>query len=39
MLCGRVKWHTDFDGKLESGIHKMMAIGLGKWTGAQRYHT
>lgn len=38
MLCGRVKWHTDFGGKLESGIHKMMAIGLGKWAGARRYH-
>jgi hypothetical protein len=39
MLIGRVKWHTDFEGKLESGIHKMMAIGLGKYAGAQRYHT
>ena len=39
MLCSRVKWHTDFEGKIESGIHKMMAIGLGKWAGAQRYHT
>ncbi len=39
MLCARVKWHTDFEGTLESGIHKMMAIGLGKWAGAQRYHT
>ena len=39
MLLSRVKWHTDFDGKLESGIHKMMAIGLGKWAGAKRYHT
>lgn len=38
MLCGRVKWHTDFEGALESGIHKMMAIGLGKWEGAKRYH-
>lgn len=38
MLCGRVKWHTDFEGSLESGIHKMMAIGLGKWEGAKRYH-
>ncbi len=38
MLCGRVKWHTDFEGGLESGIHKMMAIGLGKWEGAKRYH-
>jgi hypothetical protein len=39
MLCGRVKWHTDFEGLLESGIHKMMAIGLGKWEGARRYHS
>ncbi len=39
VLCSRVKWHTDFEGKIESGIHKMMAIGLGKWSGAQRYHT
>ena len=38
MLCSRVKWHTDFEGALESGIHKMMAIGLGKWEGAKRYH-
>ena len=39
MLCSRIKWHTDFEGKLESGIHKMMAIGLGKRAGAQVYHT
>src|SRR5215813_6524881 len=39
MLVGRVKWHTDFDGKIESGLLKMMAIGLGKFAGAQRYHT
>ncbi len=39
MLCGRVKWHTDFEGSLESGLHKMMAIGLGKWEGAKRYHS
>ncbi len=38
MLCARVKWHTGFVGKLESGVHKMMAIGLGKWEGAKRYH-
>src|SRR5260370_39786199 len=38
MLVGRVKWHTDFDGKIESGLFKMMAIGLGKFDGAQRYH-
>jgi len=39
MLLARVKWHTDFSGKIESGLHKMMAIGLGKFAGAQRYHT
>ena len=39
MIVGRVKWHTTFDGRLESGLMKMMAIGLGKFAGAQKYHT
>ncbi len=39
MLIGRVKWHTDFAGKIESGLFKMMAIGLGKFHGAKTYHT
>ncbi len=39
MLVGRVKWHTDFEGTIESGLFKMMAIGLGKLTGAKTYHT
>jgi hypothetical protein len=39
MLVGRIKWHTDFAGKIESGLFKMMAIGLGKFAGAQNYHT
>ena len=39
MLVGRVKWHTDFSGGIESGLFKMMAIGLGKLAGAERYHT
>ncbi len=39
MLIARVKWHTDFSGQLESGLFKMTAIGLGKFAGAQRYHT
>jgi len=39
MMVGRVKWHTDFAGKIESGLYKMMAIGLGKFAGAQAYHT
>ncbi len=38
-LVPRVKWHTDFAGPIESGLFKMMAIGLGKFAGAQRYHT
>ena len=39
MLVGRVKWHTNFEGAIESGLFKMMAIGLGKFAGAQKYHT
>jgi len=39
MLVGRIKQHTDFAGKLESGLFKMMGIGLGKWAGAKNYHT
>jgi hypothetical protein len=38
-LLARVKWHTDFAGAIESGLFKMMAIGLGKFAGAQRYHS
>jgi hypothetical protein len=38
MLVGRVKWHTNFNGRLESGLMKMMAIGMGKFAGAQKYH-
>jgi len=38
MMVNRVKWHTDFDGKFESGLCKMAAIGLGKFAGARQYH-
>ncbi len=38
-LLARIKWHTDFAGSIESGLFKMMAIGLGKFAGAQKYHT
>ncbi len=38
-LVPRVKWHTDFSGALESGLFKMMAIGVGKFAGARQYHT
>jgi hypothetical protein len=39
MIVARVKWHTTFSGRIESGLMKMMAIGLGKYAGAQKYHT
>jgi hypothetical protein len=39
MVVPRVKWHTTFDGRIESGLMKMLAIGLGKFAGAQKYHT
>lgn len=38
MMAGRVKWHTDYVGAIESGLFKMMAIGLGKFAGAKIYH-
>jgi len=37
-LVNRVKPHTDFKGTIESGLFKMMTIGLGKWKGAIQYH-
>jgi hypothetical protein len=37
-LVNRVKLHTDFKGSIESGLFKMMTIGLGKWKGAIQYH-
>src|SRR2546423_13613787 len=37
-LVNRVKPHTDFKGSIESGLFKMMTIGLGKSKGAIQYH-
>ena len=34
----RIKSHTDFDYEIESGLMKLMAIGLGKQKGAATYH-
>ena len=34
----RIKAHTDFNGSIESGVLKMMVIGLGKQQGANYYH-
>lgn len=36
--CNRVKPHTDFRGKHESGLVKMLAIGMAKHAGAARIH-
>ncbi|HIC70102.1 MAG TPA: DUF2088 domain-containing protein [Candidatus Latescibacteria bacterium] len=38
VVVGRVKPHTGFTGEIESGLHKMMLIGLGKQKGAALYH-
>jgi hypothetical protein len=38
VLINRVKPHTNFIGPTESGIIKMMAIGLGNQKGAEHYH-
>ena len=37
-LVNRIKWHTSFAGAIESGIAKMMAIGMGKLEGAKSVH-
>jgi hypothetical protein len=38
VVAGRVKPHTDFSGRIESGMLKITAIGLGKAIGAAAYH-
>lgn len=38
LVMNRIKPHTDFFGEIESGLHKIMTIGLGKHKGAQYYH-
>lgn len=38
IVMGRIKPHTGFVGEIESGLHKMMLIGLGKHAGALMYH-
>ncbi len=39
ILVNRVKQHTDFAGPYESGLVKMLAIGLGKREGAAAMHS
>lgn len=38
IVCNRVKPHTMFAGAIESGLMKMLLIGLGKAAGAKIYH-
>jgi len=39
IAVNRVKVHTAFKGKIESGLHKMLAIGLGNHQGARLVHS
>lgn len=38
IVCNRIKPHTRFVGEIESGLMKMLLIGLGKRNGAVVYH-
>jgi hypothetical protein len=38
VVCNRVKPHTGFAGPIESGLMKMLTIGLGNPVGAKMYH-
>jgi hypothetical protein len=38
LLINRVKLHPAFDGEIESGLMKIMAVGLGKQRGAETIH-
>ena len=38
IIANRIKLHTDFRGPHESGLLKMLAVGLGKETGARTIH-
>jgi hypothetical protein len=38
IVVGRIKPHTKFKAPIESGLMKMMAIGMGKQRGAEYYH-
>ncbi len=38
VVANRIKSHTKFKAPIESGLMKMMAIGMGKLKGAEFYH-
>ncbi|QLG63649.1 DUF362 domain-containing protein [Halorarum salinum] len=39
LVINRVKAHTNFSGRLESGLCKMTVVGLGKQRGAKSFHS
>jgi lactate racemase-like protein len=39
VVVNRIKPHTEFTGRIESGLTKMMVIGLGKHQGAIKAHS
>ena len=39
LAINRIKAHTDFSGAVESGLAKIVAIGLGKRSGAEAIHS
>lgn len=39
IILNKIKPHTDFRGEIESGLCKMMAIGIAKHKGASMFHT
>ncbi|MCA8988016.1 MAG: hypothetical protein KDA78_10265 [Planctomycetaceae bacterium] len=38
LICNRIKPHTKFTGEVQSGLLKMLTVGLGKQAGAETYH-
>ena len=38
VVVNRIKCHTKFKAAIESGLMKMMSVGMGKQAGAQLYH-
>jgi len=38
VVVNRVKPHTNFSGRVESGLSKMLTVGLGKRNGARSFH-
>jgi len=38
LVMNRIKPHTDFSGTIESGLLKMMTVGMGKFEGATQTH-